>query len=284
MEHWFDRATKLLAGDALPRRGLFESAALAGAAALLSKTSAGAPSVAEAATTPAIMPLPTTVGPCTLRDTGGNTTATFSAQTTYQGKPLTLQAVRTTTGRRNRSATLHLGITYDGETLFELAQSALQVQGPTGRRILGFRGTIVYGNAIRGARRVEVIAANGAATGFMDGRLFQAALATPNVLRFNDRRPQPLVSADPGLIAAVQTLFANANQNVQNCRRVRANIPFGPTRRAAFLPPTRDVTRRTLLAAGPVTRSWRRIRPRSSRRATRQERVRTATTTATTPR
>jgi len=246
MEHWFDRATKFLAGGVLPRRGLFEAAALAGVATLMSKASV--PSVAAAA--PAIMPLPTAVGPCTLRDNGGDTTATFSAQTTYQGKPLTLQAVRTTTGRRNRSATLHLGITYDGENLFELAHSALQARDPAGRRILGFRGTIVYGNAIRGARRVEVIAASGAATGFMDGRLFQAALSTPNVLRFSDTRPQPVVSADSGLVAAVRTLFANASQNVQSCRRVRGGIRLGPSRRVAFLPPTRELTRRTMLVQG----------------------------------
>jgi hypothetical protein len=191
--------------------------------------------------------VPATVGPCVLRDTRGNTTATFSAQTTYQGAPLTLRGVRTTTGRRHRSATLHLEITYRGERLVELAHTAAQARAANGRRTFVSRGTISYSAAVRGPRRVELVAQEGAVRGFMDRRAFSANLSTPASIRFSGTRPAPAVAAEPGLTAALGALATEASRNVQTCQRVRGTIPAGPPRRAEFLRSGHELTRRAML-------------------------------------
>jgi len=250
IEHWFDRATKFLASGAVPRRSLLESAVLAGASTLAAKTTAFAASNGEVAQRiPPILPVPRTVAPCTLQYTAaGTTTTTFSAQSAYQGKPLVLHGVQTTTGHHDRSVSLHIEVTHGGALLFELVHSALQGRGPDHRRVLASRGAVTYGAAVRGVRRVQYLASGGTVTGFMDGRGFVTNVRTPAALRFADRRPAPAAGVDPGLAAAVRALFANASSEIRTCRTVRGDAPTGPARRAEFPAPNDGTSRRTLLA------------------------------------
>ncbi len=152
IEHWFDRTTKFLASGAVPRRSLLERAVLAGASTLAAKTTAFAASNGEVAQRiPPILPVPRTVAPCTLQYTAaGTTTTTFSAQSAYQGKPLVLHGVQTTTGHHDRSVSVHIEVTHGGALLFELVHSALQGRGPNHRRVLASRGAVTYGAAVRG--------------------------------------------------------------------------------------------------------------------------------------
>ncbi len=248
-EHWFDRATKFLAAGPVPRRSLLHGAALAGVSTLLAKSPAvaAAPNGEVAQRIPPLLPLQRIAEPCTLRYSTGTTTTTFSAESTYRGRPVVMQGALTTSGIRNRSAGLHIRVTYGGQTVFDLSHSALQGRGPNGRRVLASKGAVTYGPVVRGVREVRYLASGNVVTGFMNGRAFSTTTRAP-ALRFADRRPAPAASVEPGLAAAVRTVAANAARNIGTCRAVRGERPPGPAHRA-MAPSSGDVvTRRTLLA------------------------------------
>ncbi len=227
---------------------MLEATALAGASAVVPSASALAQLV------PRSLALPEAGTPCTIHNVRGNTTATFSAQGSYGGQPLVLRAVRAATGRKYRSATLHMEITYGSERLVEVVHQTLPAAA-NGKRTVVSQGSVSYGPAVRGARAVLYNVYNGTVTGFMDRRPFTTSVHTPTIMHFSPLTPrvkgarplaQPTVSVDPGLSAAVQALFATARRNVQSCRQttVSGAVQTGPARRAEFLG-GRELARRT---------------------------------------
>jgi hypothetical protein len=100
MEHWFDSATKALAGRSLGRREVFKTAALAGVASLLPRQSCAQSVLREAR----VQPSPA-AAPCTRTSVGGKRKTTVSASAKYKGQTLSLRSVLTTFGRRFSQAT-----------------------------------------------------------------------------------------------------------------------------------------------------------------------------------
>jgi hypothetical protein len=226
MEHWFDRATKVLARGEASRREALKGFALTGIASILPSAS-----WAEAAPSPPgnISGAPSPPGnistilggvagnapplaapaPCTRTNVGGKRTITVSALANYKGQALSLRSVLTTFG------SLSQGTFYQRVDLGSKLLSELSLRFTTGFRRPSGGGTtpaavavlwaeIRQGPPIRGPSHIILKATDSAFQGFADGHPI-------------DQRTPPIIAIEPDLQSSMQLLFANARSNLDLC-------------------------------------------------------------------
>jgi hypothetical protein len=195
MEHWFDGATKSLAQDGGSRRELLKTAALAGMAFLLPRTSWAQPSPGA--------------GACLQTSAGGKRTVSTSASTTFQGQALTLTSTVTTFGhQRWRSGTIYQRVDLGGKLLYEMTYDFVPgfkktTGGVTAAPTPLARLEANYEPPIVAPRHVILRWIDGAAQGFVDGHVFLKDRFTVNM------------PAD--LQESVRGLLASASSNLSRC-------------------------------------------------------------------
>lgn len=229
MEHWFDRATKFIAGGAPSRRGMLEGAALAGVATM--------------------MPVPAwSAAPCVRRNVRGTHTTTVSSSGAYQGQALTLQSTWSTTARGYAPGTFSANVSLAGRPLYNFSvRFTPGFQRPSGGSkapapVPLLRADIRTGPAIGGPRHVVLKASSAAVQGRADGRAVTSALRAPAAVTF-----------EPALRSALQGLVSSARSNLSQCTSIAASpaIRVASSPRSNFL--TLQRTRRTpALAEHPM--------------------------------
>lgn len=233
MEHWFDRASKLLAGDSVSRRAVLKSAALSAVGTLMPSWAgqfAGATrSSRMIPVEPSTIPLSGSEAVCTRQSRGGERIITLSAVGAHRGQSLTLQSAWTTMGAPFSRARLDQRVDLGGSLVYELSahvNPGLDMQRGQRRApsaVPAISADMRFGPVVRGPRRLHFTTQDGSVRVFADGQH-----------RCDERLTEHLVAVDSALRESVLALAAKARQSLSGCRTVRG--PVAQTRR----PPAGD--------------------------------------------
>lgn len=233
MEHWFDNATKALAGG-VRRRGVLSSLALAPIASLLPQKS-WAQSVLGKTSPPA----PAALGFCTRTTVDGKRITTVAASTKYKGQLLTLSSTSTKLGRGSAPQTSIQRVELDSSLLYELTYNFVPAfQRTSAHKIsraavpLG-RLEITFSPLIRGPRHLVLKVAKGVIQGFADGhpvRNKNSALITIDLISRSrcktSSQPRAVIwiSAKPSPGTCLISMSANNARTTVTSNRLHAGL------------------------------------------------------------
>lgn len=235
MEHWFDRATRLLASGSVSRRDALKTAAFGFLGTMVPAVSW--PETLFQAEPPAqrVPPrLPAPVGlenvhppgepaVCTRQIRGGESTTTLAAVGTYLGKSLTLQSVIRTDGGRLSPLRFDQRVDLGSYLVYELSvhlDGSLQKPMPGSREPSAARvasADVHYGPAVRGPRHLHLTTSRASIVGSADGQTLSEA-----------KCDLPPIAMEPGLEQSIRALAARAQETLPNCRVLPdAAVPAG---------------------------------------------------------
>lgn len=212
MNHWFDDFTRGLARPSLSRRALLASALKAGVAGAATAILGQSRVLTEFAL--GNNPPQRNEGPCDIRQEGRVRITSFSAKSSYKGKPLTFEQTTRKTLPRGDTKISKI-ITLDNHPLLRME---------TIRRAGSTEVTIDYGEALQNKRRASFRSNDDKViTGVIEGRRIRAfRVGEPQTsIRFEDNRPPPQVKVDTELSEAVRSLLEQAQKSAATCSASR---------------------------------------------------------------
>jgi hypothetical protein len=246
MEHWFDRATKVLAAASVPRREVLRTAILAGIGGLVPKLlwgrnlteteaaqlSGSVPSAVPKTSRALPAPFSKVVGPCHFQFDGPNTLLSYSAALTTGTVPVSLRTQSTIRSLAGASPTTPVLGTTNFLEITSGTQLVLRMDSSFGpvplRSANSANGTVSfsYGPAVSGLQSAALSVINGTLSGSVNQRALipvqASATLNESSIHFADGQPPPHVNLPANLQTDVQQLIAQAKTDLQACDKTAA--------------------------------------------------------------
>lgn len=231
MDHWFDDLARRLAIPTVSRRdalriGLATTGwSLFGSTAAFAKAASGQ---TEAAPSPTSL---THARPCNVAVRGQQLVLTFFSKATLATKPIAFAKIVTKDLGLRGCTTDRTSISFAGASVMEIDSRRDEAGLTPPITVVSIR----FGKAITGMKEVLLTTDGKVLHGEFDGRAILpfAIGADPATMKFQDGKPAPKVSIQPGTQLALQTIFAKAEQDALHCRsseqtRPVSGLPVAP--------------------------------------------------------